>query len=57
MTEAGQVVVYFDGVCNLCNWAVDFIIRHDRSATIHFASRSRRSGSVHWSAWGYPRMS
>lgn len=31
-------VLFFDGVCNLCNGAVQFIIRHDREAKIHFAS-------------------
>ena len=30
-------VVLFDGVCNLCNGWVDFIIRHDRTARIRFA--------------------
>jgi len=30
-------VVLFDGVCNLCNGWVDFIIRHDRAARIQFA--------------------
>jgi predicted DCC family thiol-disulfide oxidoreductase YuxK len=30
-------VVLFDGVCNLCNGWVDFIIRHDGKADIRFA--------------------
>ncbi|RYG48736.1 thiol-disulfide oxidoreductase DCC family protein [bacterium] len=29
---------FFDGVCNLCNGAVDWIVRHDPKATIKFAS-------------------
>jgi predicted DCC family thiol-disulfide oxidoreductase YuxK len=32
-----QPVVLFDGVCNLCNGWVDFIIQHDRAAGIRFA--------------------
>lgn len=31
-------VVLFDGVCNLCNGAVQFIIRRDPSERFHFAS-------------------
>ncbi len=31
-------VVLFDGVCNLCNGAVDFILRHDRSGDLLLAS-------------------
>ncbi|HKI02162.1 MAG TPA: thiol-disulfide oxidoreductase DCC family protein [Thermoanaerobaculia bacterium] len=31
-------VVLFDGVCNLCNGAVQFIIRHDPEARFRFAS-------------------
>jgi len=31
-------VIFFDGVCNLCNGAVQFVIRHDRCARFRFAS-------------------
>lgn len=30
-------VVLFDGVCNFCNGAVNFVIRHDREKKFHFA--------------------
>ena len=30
-------VILFDGVCNLCNSAINFIIRHDKQARFHFA--------------------
>jgi predicted DCC family thiol-disulfide oxidoreductase YuxK len=30
-------VLFFDGVCNLCNAAVQFIIRHDKRGGIRFA--------------------
>ena len=31
-------IVFFDGVCNLCNGTVNFLIRHDKKALIKFAS-------------------
>ncbi len=30
-------IVLFDGVCNFCNGAVNFIVRHDRSGRFRFA--------------------
>lgn len=30
-------VVFFDGVCGLCNRFVDFLIRNDRRRRLHFA--------------------
>ena len=39
MTDsAGHPVVLFDGVCNLCNGAVIFIIRRDPQSRFRFAS-------------------
>ena len=31
-------IVLFDGVCNLCNGSVQFILRHDPAARFRFAS-------------------
>ncbi len=31
-------IVLFDGVCNLCNSSVQFIIKHDKKAQFSFAS-------------------
>ncbi len=31
-------VIFFDGVCNLCNSTVDFIIRHDTQHHFKFAA-------------------
>ncbi len=31
-------VIFFDGVCNLCNSAVDFIIKRDSKGTFKFSS-------------------
>lgn len=30
-------ILYFDGICNLCNKAVDFVIKHDKHNKIYFA--------------------
>lgn len=38
MSSLTGPVVLFDGVCNLCNGAVNFIIDRDRSARFRFAS-------------------
>lgn len=38
MKPGAEPIVFFDGVCNLCNHAVDFIIRHDKRHSIRFAS-------------------
>jgi predicted DCC family thiol-disulfide oxidoreductase YuxK len=37
-------VVLFDGVCNLCNATVQFIIRHDKAERFRFASLQGRFG-------------
>ena len=31
-------IILFDGVCNLCNWSVQFVIRHDPKKEFLFAS-------------------
>lgn len=30
--------MFFDGICNLCNSSVQWIIRHDKNAVIQFAA-------------------
>lgn len=34
---AGPTVLYFDGVCNLCNRLVDWLLRRDRTGRLRFA--------------------
>ena len=34
----GQRVILFDGVCNLCNSAVKFVLKRDKKAAFKFAS-------------------
>lgn len=38
-------IVYFDGVCNLCNSAVQFILKHDKKKKFLFATLASESGS------------
>ncbi len=33
-----QKIILFDGVCNLCNNAVQFVLKHDRKKQFKFAS-------------------
>lgn len=37
-------VIIFDGVCNLCNASVDFVLRHDRRGELLFASNQSAAG-------------
>lgn len=31
-------IIFFDGICNLCNASVNFVIKHDKKAQFLFAS-------------------
>jgi predicted DCC family thiol-disulfide oxidoreductase YuxK len=37
-------IVLFDGVCNLCNRAVQFVLKHERKPTLKFASLQSETG-------------
>ena len=37
-------IILFDGICNLCNGAVNFIIRQDRKKTFRFAALQSAAG-------------
>jgi predicted DCC family thiol-disulfide oxidoreductase YuxK len=37
-------VIFFDGVCNLCNASVDFLIRHDTNRLLRYASLQSSAG-------------
>lgn len=39
-------IIMFDGVCNLCNRMVQFIIRHDPCARFHFVSLQSENGKL-----------
>ncbi len=44
MSEKTGPVILFDGVCNLCNGWVQFVISHDPSARFRFASFQSPAG-------------
>lgn len=37
-------IVYFDGVCNLCNSAINFLIDQDKKQNLKFASLQSEAG-------------
>jgi predicted DCC family thiol-disulfide oxidoreductase YuxK len=39
-----ELILLFDGVCNFCNDAVNFVIDHDPNARFHFASLQSQLG-------------
>ena len=44
MTPKGAPILLFDGVCNLCNGVVQFVIRQDPKGKILFASQQSNVG-------------
>jgi len=38
VTKETEAVVLFDGVCNLCNGAVQFLIKRDKDRALRYAS-------------------
>ena len=39
------MVIFFDGVCNLCNRSVQFVIKRDRAKKFRFASLQGKSAA------------
>ena len=46
MVNTTNPVILFDGVCNLCNSSVQFIIRHDKKKQFRFASLQGHTGQA-----------
>ena len=44
MNYNGKKIIVFDGVCNYCNWAVNFIIKRDKKKVFMFAPYQSISG-------------
>lgn len=53
-TNEANPVVLFDGVCNLCNATVQFIIRHDREGRLRFAALQSETGQKLLAHCGLP---
>jgi predicted DCC family thiol-disulfide oxidoreductase YuxK len=47
MKETFSNNLLFDGDCNLCNWAVKFVIRRDPQAKIKFAALQSEIGQLY----------
>jgi predicted DCC family thiol-disulfide oxidoreductase YuxK len=45
-------IILFDGVCNLCNTGVKFVIRHDKKKIFQFASLQSQSARQLLHAYG-----
>jgi predicted DCC family thiol-disulfide oxidoreductase YuxK len=35
--DAVRRILFFDGVCGLCNWAIDFVLKRDLQGNLQFA--------------------
>jgi predicted DCC family thiol-disulfide oxidoreductase YuxK len=57
MNDAARKIVLFDGVCNLCNSVVQFIIRHDKKDQFRFASLQGSTGQALLKKFGLPTVS
>ena len=40
----GDKIILFDGVCNLCNSSINFVIKHDKNQVFKFASLQSNIG-------------
>jgi len=49
-------IVYFDGVCNLCDSAVNFLIDQDKRGRLKFASLQSEAGKVVLQRLGLPEQ-
>ncbi len=49
-----KAVVLFDGVCNLCNGTVQFIIKRDKASKFHFAALQSAYGQAQLLKLGIP---
>lgn len=38
MNNSAHPVILFDGICNLCNGFVQFVIKRDKAKLFHFGS-------------------
>jgi predicted DCC family thiol-disulfide oxidoreductase YuxK len=56
-TPASHPILLFDGVCNLCNGFVKFIIQRDPEGIFHFASLQSEAGQALLAEYGLPRES
>ncbi len=51
-----QPIILFDGVCNLCNNAVNFVIKRDKTNSIRFAPLQSEAANVLLGDYGIPTI-
>lgn len=49
-------ILLFDGVCNLCNGVVDFILRYERAPLLKFAALQSEAGENLLREFGLPQQ-
>jgi predicted DCC family thiol-disulfide oxidoreductase YuxK len=54
MQEPNRHILLFDGLCNLCNGYVNFVLKHDTEKIFRFASQQSQSGQDLLSRFGLP---
>lgn len=47
-----EKIILFDGVCNLCNSAINFIIDHDKNNVFKFGSLQSSEGQIYLKKFG-----
>jgi len=52
--DNGKGIVLFDGVCHLCDGAVRFILKRERTSELKFAPLQSDSGKSLLEKYGYP---
>jgi predicted DCC family thiol-disulfide oxidoreductase YuxK len=50
-----QKIILFDGVCNLCNGSVTFVLPREKSPIFSFASIQSSAGQELLEWWGFPK--
>ena len=54
---SSQPIILFDGICNLCNRAVSFVIKRDKKSRIRFAALQTNSGKQLLEQYNLPTQS
>jgi predicted DCC family thiol-disulfide oxidoreductase YuxK len=52
--SSGKKIILFDGVCNLCNRSVQFVIRHDKKDQFIFGSFQGKAGQKYLQQYHLP---
>ncbi len=52
--ENSNPVLLFDGVCNLCNGAVQFVIKNDKKKQFRFAALQSKAGNAFSKKYALP---